>query len=311
MFPILLIGYRRYSNLEVLVELAIRAGVPRVYVALDGPLDKDAEPDSNMCLALIESYVKRYPDLILIKKSSKNLGLGVSVITACDWFFENEEFGAILEDDCIPSIDFFEWVSNSKVELENDENLLMVSGSQFYQSKNQISKKYTANYPVIWGWATSSDKWRPMSDFLHGGIFPSLALSKMRFLDYIYWSSGTRRVFDGFIDTWDIPLAFFFQIHNSKSLLPPVNLVSNIGFESFSTHTKKHSDHLVVPVGHYSKSMQLSDDSSDISSWYRNRIYGIRSRHLFTTQITRICDSLGINKPKRSNLRIRLDQYDS
>ena len=37
----------------------------------------------------------------------KNLGCKYAVSSAIDWFFENEEMGIILEDDCLPSQSFF------------------------------------------------------------------------------------------------------------------------------------------------------------------------------------------------------------
>lgn len=307
MFPVLLIGYRRYANLEILIELALSAGVSRIYVALDGPASKDAENDSKKCLELIENYTNRYPSLIKLKKSPTNIGLGVSVITACDWFFDNESFGAILEDDCIPQSDFFDWVSDARNLIESDSDFFMVSGSQFFQSKNPDPGMYSVSFPVIWGWATSSSKWKAMSEFILLGEIPKYFRSRMEFLDYIYWSSGTRRVFGGYIDTWDIPLAFYFQWKKLKCLLPPVNLVSNIGFEAFSTHTKDLSENLIVPTGKYSKQLEAREEIRDISAWYRKNIYKIQIRHIFTTQVNRLLDLSGLNKKKRETLKIRLD----
>jgi hypothetical protein len=307
LFPVLLIGYRRYANLEILIELALSAGVSRIYVALDGPANKDAENDSKKCLELIEKYTNRYPSLIKLKRSPTNIGLGVSVITACDWFFENESFGAILEDDCIPQSDFFDWVSDARNLIESDSDFFMVSGSQFFQSNNPDPGMYSVSFPVIWGWATSSSKWKIMSDFISQGEIPKYFRSRMGFLDYIYWSSGTRRVFDGYIDTWDIPLAFYFQRDKLKCLLPPVNLVSNIGIEAFSTHTKNLCENLSVPTGKYSKKLDAIAEIRDISAWYRKNIYKIRIRHIVTTQVNRLFDLLGLNKKKRETLKIRLD----
>ena len=42
-----------------------------------------------------------------LKFNNKNLGCKKSVINAINWFFENEESGIILEEDCIPNESFF------------------------------------------------------------------------------------------------------------------------------------------------------------------------------------------------------------
>ena len=43
---------------------------------------------------------------VTIKKSSKNLGCGLGPVSATNWFFENEDYGIILEDDLVPDKSF-------------------------------------------------------------------------------------------------------------------------------------------------------------------------------------------------------------
>ena len=53
-----------------------------------------------------------------------------------------------------------------------------------------------------------------------------------------YWMNIFKRVYDGKIGTWDYQWAYTCFINNGLCITPNANLVSNIGFDTDSTHTK-------------------------------------------------------------------------
>ena len=53
-----------------------------------------------------------------------------------------------------------------------------------------------------------------------------------------YWTKIFQIVYEGKIDAWDYQWAYACFINNGLCIMPNVNLVSNIGFGSDSTHTK-------------------------------------------------------------------------
>ena len=58
-------------------------------------------------------------------------------------------------------------------------------------------------------------------------------------LDYerIYWLEGARRAYQGYVDVWDTALVALINSGPFFTLLPPTNLISNIGNDSVATHT--------------------------------------------------------------------------
>jgi hypothetical protein len=52
-----------------------------------------------------------------------------------------------------------------------------------------------------------------------------------------YWTKFFQATYDNKIDTWDYPWTFACWIQNGLTILPNVNLVSNIGFGEDATHT--------------------------------------------------------------------------
>jgi len=53
-----------------------------------------------------------------------------------------------------------------------------------------------------------------------------------------YWTKYFEDTYTGKIDTWDYEWVFACWIQNGLSIMPNVNLVSNIGFDTCGTHTR-------------------------------------------------------------------------
>jgi hypothetical protein len=63
--------------------------------------------------------------------SKYNLGCKIAVSHGIKWFFENEEEGIILEDDCLPHLDFFLFCEKLLEKYRNDERILTITGDNF------------------------------------------------------------------------------------------------------------------------------------------------------------------------------------
>lgn len=50
---------------------------------------------------------------------------------AIDWLFENEEQGIILEDDCVPSLAFFDYCDQLLPKYKDDKRIWMISGFKY------------------------------------------------------------------------------------------------------------------------------------------------------------------------------------
>lgn len=72
-----------------------------------------------------------------------------------------------------------------------------------------------------------------------------------------YWTRMFEAAYSGKIDTWDYQWTFACWLQSGLTILPNVNLVSNIGFEKKGTHTKGksmvanlESKGIVFPLSH-------------------------------------------------------------
>jgi hypothetical protein len=233
------------------------------------------------------------------------------VISAIDWFFTNEKSGFILEDDLIPSLDFFKFASDGLAKYELNEDVWMISGSRMVPSQEGQVESDWSCYPMIWGWATWAARWLTMREtYSESDRFNYINFFSAK---YNFWSAGSRRAKSGLIDTWDIPLAFAQWSQSKFSMIPPVNLVTNIGFDSQAMHTSGD----VFPLNHPAESLPLNYSLSGrpnlISSNRYDKeleeiLFRIRPRHRLLRFYSVLINVIRFRGKKLGNLNMRLSQ---
>jgi hypothetical protein len=206
-----------------------------LYIALDGAKDDFVKSVQIEILDEIKNFREVSLIPIQVQQRTENLGSGAGVISAVNWFFENESQGIVLEDDLVVDQNFFIYMRQAISILKNQPSALLASGTRL----NMDASEYVTfcSYPLVWGWATTRDKWQLMTD----AIFSETSLKGVqgRLSEKIFWSTGKKRALKSQIDAWDIPLASGMRSKGLQSLVPPVNLVTNIGFDTNASHTSE------------------------------------------------------------------------
>jgi ferredoxin len=200
------------------------------------------------------------------KFCEKNLGTRFGIETAIDWFFENEEMGIILEDDCLPSQSFFRFCSELLEKYKNEENVFLISGSNRESDSKNLSANsyYFWEFTSIWGWATwrraSNKKRKKISkienykekyndDFVANSVIQNYCKSLyMKFLvvqmEWIVYKN---------FDTWDYQWFFSVMQNDGLCIFPDCNMVTNIGCGiDDATHTlSKLNSSGNIPQGNF------------------------------------------------------------
>jgi hypothetical protein len=223
---------------------AIRAARPkRLYVAADGPRDRPGEADQCEKARQIATAVD-WPCRMHTLFRDRNLGCGAAVGSAIDWFFNHEEEGIILEDDCLPSADFFRFCDELLPRFRSEERVMALCGSCYTESTFDMAVSYYFScYSDMWGWATWRRAWRAFDRDLSrwhafkksGGLKSALSGAP--------WAVGAwADVFDrtaaGQIDTWDYQWIYTVLEQGGLACYPNRNLISNLGCRPDATHTK-------------------------------------------------------------------------
>lgn len=246
--PVLFIIFNRPDTTATVFDV-IRAAKPsHLYIAADAPRPGNINDEVKCAEARAITETIDWPCTVNRLYRNENLGCGLAVSGAINWFFSFEEEGIILEDDCLPHPHFFDFASEMLLKYKNDSRIISINGSNLgYESKNGDSYCFS-RYMNMWGWATWRDRamridyemqeWKRIDK----PMFWLYKKMKQYFFDFdINWFKLWKSKFD-FVSkdinfTWDWQWIYHQMANRKLSIVPGVNLVSNIGFNEDATHT--------------------------------------------------------------------------
>ncbi len=242
---VLFLIFNRLDTAMQVFEAIRLARPPRLYIAADGP--RDSRPGEVEKVKAVRDYVIGHIDWACEVKTlfrEKNLGCKYGVSGGIDWFFENEEMGIILEDDCLPCQSFFWFCEELLQYYAEDWRVWQICGSDYIGSTREdnwgASYRFS-KYGPIWGWASWRRAWKNYDpDLIDWPL-----MSKKDFITSAYNSkeeckarlSLGNRLYNGEIDTWDYQWGFVKNYNNGLSIIPSGNIILNIGFGPDATHT--------------------------------------------------------------------------
>lgn len=296
--PLLILGYKRPSNLDRILRLAQEHGVKQIYVSLDGIVDFDSKSIeiSKEIDSILTTFSKEFLGELIVNKRESNVGCAVSVITSIDWFFNRFDSGVILEDDCIPSQDFFQFARNGIELAKTDQRITLICGTQFAPVELESDEFYLSEYSLTWGWAITATNWR----HIRKNMFKVPKFSSLLFEnnpEKCFWLAGSRRALLGFTDVWDTPFLWSIRRDNRLVLLPKTNLVENIGGDEVATHNQTLSRWVGNQAGRVNTNRKSLSTNTVSDEWLRKNFYKIRFRHVYTTKINAVLD-LVFRRPK-------------
>ncbi len=244
--PVLLLMYNRPDLALNVFESIKKAKPSKLYFAIDGPKNDIDIELVNQCKDIIKMVDWECEVKTLFR--TKNLGCKKAVSEAITWFFEHEDKGIILEDDCLPDPTFFNYCDELLKYYEDDLSVGHISGSNFVDIYNPAESYYFSNYSYVWGWATWRRAWKLYSSNIEE-IQPLLTnklpvQNHLSIRENIYWKERILKTYFNKIDTWDYQWLYCMWKYNLKSIVPTQNMISNIGFDERATHTFRLIDGL-------------------------------------------------------------------
>ena len=242
--PVLFLVFNRLDTTKQVFEAIRQAKPPRLYVAADGArANKEGEAGKAQA---VRDYIMSNIDWECDVKTlfrEENLGCKYAVSGAITWFFENEEQGIILEDDCLPSQSFFWFCEELLERYKDDMRIWHIGGASTLTNDIVINNDsyYFSNLNHIWGWAGWSNRWSKYDSSI--SQFPEFKDKKYikdvfkEFLLQKFWINNLQNVYLKKIDTWDFQWCFTVWINRGVSITPTINMISNIGYGADATHT--------------------------------------------------------------------------
>lgn len=237
--PVVILFFNRPEFLRQLIGRLAEVKPKKLYLVCDGPRqNKIGEKEKvEECRCLFEHL--DWNCEIQRNFSDVNLGCRDRIISGLDWVFEQEERAIILEDDCIPVVDFFAFAEAMLERYRDDIRILSVCG---YNLRPQLSNPdydvVFSKYAMVWGWAT----WRRAWKLLERDLTKIKEVKKFHLLQKwlgswraeCYWCYVLNKV----VSTWDYRWAYTGFLNKMVHVLPSKCLVNNIGLADVcATHT--------------------------------------------------------------------------
>lgn len=299
--PLLLIAYNRPDHFAQVIQRLRKVGPNRIYVAIDGPRDGHLEDARQVQATRDLVHTIDWTDAVQTLIQPVNLGCGLGVSTALNWFFDQEERGIILEDDILPQESFFEFCTELLDRYAQDDRVLAISGCNFvppdFQSSPGSAYRFS-RVPHIWGWATWRRSWNlhslDMSNWRDRMSTRKLwEVSGHSAGGFVFWRSIFELMAQNKVDTWDMQLVFEGMTRDMFTATSNVNLVDNIGFGVSATHTDVRPTYLRV-----SEEVTLPTDPIPVEvderadAWSRKVVFGATTPGLIGQGIRYLKQSL-------------------
>jgi hypothetical protein len=235
--PVLLLGFNRPDRLSGLIQSLRSTRPQRVYVSIDGPRDRPGEEE---LVRDTQDRVKEidWPCDIRQRFLPKNLGCGLAVSSAITWMFQHETTGIILEDDILPTPDFFTFTQEMLRRYETDPRVFSVAGCNFVPPEllNPSESYRFSRFPLVWGWGTWRRAWSAyrlnIAKWHRNISFSQLWRSTGRSpAAALYWSLMFQLLAMQKVDTWDYQLVLAAFRSNALTVVPNRSLIDNLGFD--------------------------------------------------------------------------------
>lgn len=311
---VLFLTFNRPDATRAVLEVIRAARPARLYVACDGPRPgRTAEAARVAQVREVATATDWDCDVRTLFRDT-NRGCRLAVSEALDWFFEHEESGIVLEDDCVVDGSFFGYAAELLDRYRDDERVMTISALHAHGAAHRPEESYFfSRYIHCWGWASWRRAWalydRDMAQWprlRQSGWLLARGHGSRAFR--AYWT----RIFDathaGKIDTWDYQWLFSVWAQSGLAILPARNLVRNIGFGEGATHTTEPDglmdsleiEPLVLPLRH--PPCMVEDVAAD--RWTDVHVYGIshvsRAKQALAARAARVPGVRGLVRALRT-----------
>jgi len=248
MIPVVIFTYKKHLTLLEVLQSVTNYNTDRIYIVIDKANTIYDEEFNKKVRQIITQFNKNLTyELIL---AQNHMGLRYIFDYALDIVFEKEKQAIILEDDTIPSPNFFKYCEQMLEKHENNSQIGSIIGTNLGALHN--AEMY-CTVPIgmpFWGWATWADRWKSMPkdySFWDGFIltenYNDLNTSILKPLLTSF--DNNRKV----PKSWDLKWAMYQLSKGMECVIPGSNLISNKGYSNLATFTKiENSEFENIPI---------------------------------------------------------------
>ena len=236
----LIVAHRRVETVRQVATAVIDAGIADVWAWVDGPRTSTEAELTGAVVGVLQG--QDWPGDFHLLENRSNHGVAAAVPAALDWVFAHRDEAIVLEDDCVPSPEFFEFAIFMLERYRDDPRVALVSGTRIAAPRpSSLAEGYEFSiFPLIWGWATWRDRWTNYQHDIRGWR-KELGLRQLVAQGGLLHAWDWYRLFNSVATedpwSWDYQLTYMLWSQHQLAVIPPVDLVRNVGFGDLASHT--------------------------------------------------------------------------
>ncbi len=240
--PVLFLVFNRLEYTKKSFAQIQKAKPKKLYIASDGP--REEVTGENKIVQEVRDYILKninWKCQIKTLFRGKNLGCKIAVSQAITWFFEHEEMGITLEDDCVPSLSYFSFCNAMLKKYRNNDRIMAITGHNFLKIKNLSGSYFFTKYCItlaaaMWrrSWKKvkfNTDNWDELDDKTYH--FSNNYFSQ-KYHDYTF-----NLIRKNIQDHWDIYARYAWYYNHGLMIVPKHNLIQNIGVVGIHSYKKE------------------------------------------------------------------------
>lgn len=242
--PVLIIGFNRPEIIRQTFEYVKNAQPEKLYVAIDAARKNYDGEDRlvSQVKTIVENVDWECEAHYMYNENNK--GAEITVSSAVTWALKNEKYVIVLEDDIIAPQSFFSFAQEMLFKYEKTKNVYMISSYQITPIKMPNDEDYLfCIFGHTLGWATWRRAWdrfdlniNDFDKYLTGIIDVRDNFPTKKAYQHFLRRTAIMKSKGAGNNTWDRCWSYIRMKEGGLSIVPKVNLSSNIG--EYGLHAK-------------------------------------------------------------------------
>ena len=238
--PLLFIVFNRPALTARVFATIREARPPRLYVAADGPRPGHPTDAARSKATRAVATAIDWPCELHTRFLPANQGARVAIESAITWFFDHEPEGIVIEEDVLPDTTFFPFVEEQLARYRPDHRVGLIGGLSLLAPPPPPASYAFSNYAHMFGWGTWARVWRDHDPAM--ADWPDIRASALlrRVLNgrahaVRHWTRTFDRTFRNPSPQWDNALQLSLWRRGLLSVIPGINMITNIGYGAGAT----------------------------------------------------------------------------
>jgi hypothetical protein len=233
---IIVFAYNRHIHIKKVINILYKFNSRKFYFVCDGPKNSDDKKKVILVRKIIKDKKFRNCKYLFYKK---NVGVRNIFKKGLDWVFKYEKKIIVIEDDIIPMPSFFSFCDKLLIKYKKNITISQIGGCNVYDKLTNDNEEsyFFSKYSNIWGWATWRNRWTSYDTFFKNlkkfndqNILKTICTNNN---ENKYWKKYFKLCArDKKYGSWDFAWSFTNFFYRRISIVPKINLIKNIGFDT-------------------------------------------------------------------------------